>query len=65
MKKIIKSRLKPLIERSIELLEKKDDEAFLGRMHTLAAKVQGDDSIEAAVELAILALVAEELSKQK
>jgi len=65
MKKVIKARLKPIIERSIELLSKKDDEAFLGRMHVLAAKIQTEESIDSAVELAILAMVAEEFSKQE
>jgi len=63
--KAIKARIKPIINKAIELIERQDDEAFLGRMHILAAQIQGDESVDAAVELAILALTAEEFGKIK
>lgn len=58
---IIKNKIKPLIKSSITLLEQDDDDLTTGKLVNLARKVQNEDAF-AAIELAIIAAVADELS---
>ena len=64
MKKAIKERLKPIIEKCIELVEREDQEALMGRLLILTDKIQNQDDTDAAAELAILVIATEEFSKQ-